>query len=236
MKISQRIALLVAISLAGISTALAVDVTGKWTSEFESQVGHLKYVFTLKQDGGVITGKAHRESEMSKVDDDLKDGKIDGDNISFGETFHVQDGSAITIQYTGKVASDEMTLSRKAGDFGAKDIVAKREKADSTVSIAGKWRAEFDTQIGPQKYLFTLTADGDTVKGKANAEIGEQKFETELAEGKISGSEVTFVENMDFAGQTVHIGYKGVINGDQIKFTRKVGDIATEEFTANREK
>jgi len=234
MKSAKKLALSAALVVLSFSTAFAADITGKWTSEFESPVGHLKYVFQLKGEGGKITGSAHRESSQAQSDADLKDGKIDGDNVSFAETLHIQDQD-VTIEYTGKIAGDEINLTRKVGDFGTMDIVAKRDKPGAP-SIAGKWRAEFDTQIGKQKYLFTLQSEGNAVTGKAHAEIGDQKIETALADGKFNGSNVTFVENMDFGGQTVHIDYKGVLAGDQIKFTRKVGDIATEEFTANREK
>jgi hypothetical protein len=234
MKNAKKIGLLAAVALASFTSALAADITGKWTSEFESQVGHLKYVFQLKADGDKITGKAHRESSEAKSDQDVQNGKIDGDNISFSETLHVQEQD-ITIEYSGKIEGDELKLTRKVGDFGSMNIVAKRAKPD-VAAVSGKWRAEFDTQIGKQKYLFTLQADGNTVSGKANAEIGDQKIETPLSEGKINGSEVTFVENMEFNGAPIRIDYKGSLDGDQIKFHRKVGDIATEDFTANRQK
>jgi hypothetical protein len=234
MKHAQKIGLFAVVILTSFFSVSAADITGKWTSEFESQVGHLKYVFNLKADGGKITGQAHRESSEAKSDEDIQNGKIDGDNVSFTETLHVQ-GQDIPIDYSGKINGDELKLTRKVGDFGSIEIVAKREKAQ-TAAVSGKWTAEFDTQIGKQKYLFTLKADGAAISGKANAEIGDQKIETPLSEGKINGSEVTFVENMDFNGTPIRIDYKGSLNGDQIKFHRKVGDIATEDFTANREK
>ena len=37
--------------------------------------------------------------------------------------------------------------------------------------VTGAWMAEFETQIGVQKYTFTLKQDGDTLTGKANSEI-----------------------------------------------------------------
>jgi hypothetical protein len=234
MKHSRKIALLAAFALAALPNAFAVDVTGKWTSEFESQVGHLKYIFQLKGDGDKFTGTSHRESAQSKHDQEINDGKIDGDKISFSETLHIQDQD-FKIEYQGTIDGDEMKLTRKVGDFGSIDIVAKRASVEAP-SATGKWRAEFDTQIGKQKYLFTLKADGTNVTGKANAEIGDQKIETPLSDGKINAADISFVENMDFSGQPIRIEYKGALDGDQIKFTRKVGDIATEEFTASREK
>jgi len=36
------------------------------------------------------------------------------------------------------------------------------------VEIGGQWRAEFDTQIGLQKYVFTFQTDGSKVTKKAS--------------------------------------------------------------------
>jgi hypothetical protein len=96
----------------------------------------------------------------------------------------------------------------------------------------GKWTAEFDTQIGPQKYTYEFHVDGKTVTGKA----ANQNGETAITEGKIDGDNITFVENLNFNGTDIKITYTGKIAGDEIKFTRKVGDFATEELTAKRVK
>ncbi len=36
--------------------------------------------------------------------------------------------------------------------------------------IDGKWKSEFDSQIGQQKYLFDLKSDGEKLTGKAISE------------------------------------------------------------------
>ena len=59
--------------------------------------------------------------------------------------------------------------------------------------ISGTWKAEFDTQIGVQKYTFTLKQDGATLTGKAVSEINGEKRETELKQGKFEG-ETDFVD------------------------------------------
>ena len=100
--------------------------------------------------------------------------------------------------------------------------------------ISGQWRAEFDTQIGLQKYLYSFKADGAKVTGKANVEVGDQKREVELREGKIAGDSLTFVEMFKFQDNEIRIEYKGKFAENEIKFTRQVGEFATEEFTAKR--
>ncbi|MEW6236657.1 MAG: alpha/beta hydrolase-fold protein [Candidatus Omnitrophota bacterium] len=101
--------------------------------------------------------------------------------------------------------------------------------------ISGVWKAEFDTQIGLQKYVFTFTQDGGKIIGKANSIIGDEKRETELQDIKMDGDAITFFETYSFQGNDLRIDYKGTLAGDEIKFTRQVGEFATEELTAKRE-
>lgn len=101
-------------------------------------------------------------------------------------------------------------------------------------NVAGEWKAEFDTQIGVQKYTYTLRQEGDKITGKANSDIAGEKREVELKECKLEGDTITFVEIFDFQGNQVRIEYKGQVAGDEIKFTRNVGEFATEELVAKR--
>jgi hypothetical protein len=98
--------------------------------------------------------------------------------------------------------------------------------------IDGQWTATFDTQIGEQHYTYTFKADGEKLTGLAKNDHGT----TEITEGTIKGDAVSFVEKLEFNGNPLVITYTGKISGDEIKFTRKVGDFATEEITAKRAK
>ena len=102
--------------------------------------------------------------------------------------------------------------------------------------VTGKWTAEFDTQIGVQKYTYELKADGAKLTGKATGKRADSESTVEIQEGKLDGDEISFVENLKFGDQDIRIEYKGKVSGDEIKFTRKVGDFATEEFVAKRAK
>ena len=106
--------------------------------------------------------------------------------------------------------------------------------ATCAVDVTGKWKTEFETQIGVQKYTFTLKQDGEKVTGKANSDIGGEKREVELKDGKLKGDELTFFETFEFQGNEIRIDYTGKVTGDEIKFTRKVGDFATETLVAKR--
>ena len=102
--------------------------------------------------------------------------------------------------------------------------------------VTGKWKAEFDTQVGVQKYTFDLKADGEKLAGKASFERMGEKGDVDLQDGKVSGDDISFVEPLEFQGNKVAITYTGKVAADEIKFTRKVGDFATEEFVAKRVK
>ena len=103
--------------------------------------------------------------------------------------------------------------------------------------VTGTWKSEFDSQIGQQKYTYTLKQDGTNLTGKASAEIQDQKRETDLKEGKVNGDDISFVEMVNFQDNEVRITYTGKIstNGNEIKFSRAVGDFATENTVAKRE-
>jgi len=103
--------------------------------------------------------------------------------------------------------------------------------------VTGKWTAEFSTPVGgAQKYTFEFKVDGEKLTGKAHFERLGEKGDADLLEGKISGDEISFIENLDAGGNTLRITYKGKIEGDEIKFARQVGDFSTVEFTAKRVK
>jgi enterochelin esterase-like enzyme len=101
--------------------------------------------------------------------------------------------------------------------------------------LTGVWKAEFDTQRGLQKYTFTLKQDGASITGKASVERDGEKRAAELKEGKVESDTVTFVEPLKIQDNELRITYMGKISGNEIKFTRKVGDFGSSEATAKRE-
>ena len=102
-------------------------------------------------------------------------------------------------------------------------------------NVSGVWKAEFDSQVGRQKYTYTLKQDGIKLTGKANSEVADRKRESELKEGKVDGDKVSFVEMLDFQGNEIQITYTGTISGKEMKLTRAVGDFAKEDIVAKRE-
>jgi enterochelin esterase-like enzyme len=105
-------------------SALAADVTGTWKAEFETQRGLQKYTFTLKQDGTKLSGKASVDIDGEKRDSDLKEGKIEGDTVTFVEPLNIQ-GNDVNVTFTGKISDSGIKFTRQVGDFGSSEGTAK---------------------------------------------------------------------------------------------------------------
>src|SRR6185503_8064012 len=118
---------LLALAIASLS-ALAADVAGTWKAEFNTQRGLQKYTFTLKQEGTRVTGKASVERDGENREAELKEGKVEGDRVSFVEPLKIQDND-IRIVYTGAISGNEIKFTRTVGDFGSSEATAKREGA-----------------------------------------------------------------------------------------------------------
>jgi hypothetical protein len=98
--------------------------------------------------------------------------------------------------------------------------------------VAGRWTAAIDTQVGVQNYTYDFKVDGDKLTGTAKSQFSESP----ITEGSVKGDVISFVETLTYQDMTLRVVYTGTISGDEIKFNRKVGDIASEDFVAKRAK
>jgi hypothetical protein len=114
--------------LASFLPAVAADLVGKWTTQFDTQIGLQKYIFEFKRDGTQISGQATFDHSFGKGTVQLKDIKADGDKVSFNEPFTME-GNAITIAYHGTITGDELKLTRNVGDIATEQLTAKRVPA-----------------------------------------------------------------------------------------------------------
>ena len=111
---------------------------GKWKAEFATGIGKQRYTFEFKFENGKLAGKAIGERQMGTNEVKLVDFKTDNDEISFVEPLRLQDAHSavaktneVRIEYTGKLAGDEIKLHRKVPGIGESDIVAKRVKKNA---------------------------------------------------------------------------------------------------------
>ena len=108
------------------AAAFAADATGKWKATFEvpNNGPVLNLVFDLKAADAALTGSV---SGMLDHALEIKDGKVQGDSVSFWITSEYQ-GSPIKLMYTGKVTDDQIQFTMGTEDGGwSTQIVAKKD-------------------------------------------------------------------------------------------------------------
>ena len=103
-------------------------------------------------------------------------------------------------------------------------------------TVAGKWKGEFDSQIGLQKYTYEFKVQGTNLTGRAIGIRDNGTNNVAITEGRINKDEISFVEPLKFDDNDIRIEYTGKISGDEIKLHRKVGDFAEEDLVAKRVK
>ena len=99
---------------------------------------------------------------------------------------------------------------------------------------SGRWTATFATEVGEQQYTYEFVVKGTTLTGTAK---GNLTGESPIAEGKIDGDTITFVENASFMEMPLRFVYSGTMkSADEIEFTRTLMDFAPEKLVAKRAK
>lgn len=93
------------------ASAFAADVDGKWTGSMSTPMGDIPVAFTFKADGPMLTGSTTGPDGMEIA---IKDGKVDGANISFNVTFDFG-GMPFTLAYKGVVSEGSIKFSGDAG-------------------------------------------------------------------------------------------------------------------------
>ncbi len=114
-------ALIVLIALFAMPLS-AADVTGTWTTTAKSGSGTIKRTFVFKQDGTKLTGKTSSDRWGTSA---IKDGKIEGDTLSFTITVDIEFG-AVNVSFTGEVQGKVIKMT--AGVEGKTvEFIANRE-------------------------------------------------------------------------------------------------------------
>ena len=92
--------------MAGL--ALGADIDGKWSGQYNSGMGDpMTLVYTFKADGNTLTGTSLGGPDTEVP---IKEGKIDGNNISFVVTVDFG-GQEMKFNYKGVLKGDEIELS-----------------------------------------------------------------------------------------------------------------------------
>ena len=82
--------------------------------------------------------------------------------------------------------------------------------------IAGKWIAEQEGPQGTQQTTFDFKVSGTDLSGTIT---GGRGGNSEISEGKIEGDNISFAVVRTMGENEMKTLYKGVVSGDEIKFT-----------------
>jgi len=106
--INLRNCLLVLGLILVATMAFAAPIDGKWAGEIAGMDGApMKLNYTFKADGATLTGSTQGPEGKEIA---IKDGKIDGNNLSFSVSFDMG-GQEMKMEYKGVLAGDDLTLS-----------------------------------------------------------------------------------------------------------------------------
>ena len=90
------------------SFAFAAPIDGKWVGEIPGMDGApMKLNYTFKADGATLTGSTTGPEGKEIA---IKDGKIDGNNVSFSVTFDMG-GQEMKMEYKGVLSGDTLKLT-----------------------------------------------------------------------------------------------------------------------------
>jgi hypothetical protein len=103
----MRFVTMAAVLLMMTVCAFAADVDGKWNGIISTPNGDFPQAFTFKADGASLTGAM---AGPDGKDIAIKDGKVDGANISFNVTIDFG-GMAILLNYKGVVDKEQIKFT-----------------------------------------------------------------------------------------------------------------------------
>jgi opacity protein-like surface antigen len=98
------------------SLAIAADIDGKWTGQYNSGMGDpMTLAYTFKANGNTLTGTTLGGPDGQEIP--IKDGKIDGNKISFVVSVNFN-GTDMKFRYKGVLSGDEIKLTFDTGTGG----------------------------------------------------------------------------------------------------------------------
>jgi hypothetical protein len=97
-------------------------------------------------------------------------------------------------------------------------------------NVTGTWKGSYPGRDGQtREATIVLKADGEKLTGTVAGGRGE----SEIKDGTIKGSDVTFSVVRNFGGNDVTVKYKGKLAGDTIQFKVEAGE-RSYDMTAKR--
>jgi hypothetical protein len=119
---TRRLLLALAFCALVLVPVRAADVDGKWTGSLDTPMGAIPMEFNFKADGATLSGS---QSGPDGGQIPIKNGKIDGNKISFNVSIDVG-GMSLDFAYTGTVSPDTLQMS---SDFMGMPFMFSLKKA-----------------------------------------------------------------------------------------------------------
>jgi hypothetical protein len=109
-------------------------------------------------------------------------------------------------------------------------VGAQEDKQKSTTAnVAGAWALQVETGAGSGSPSATFKQDGEKLSGKYVGTFGEAELT-----GTIKGRDITWSVDANFEGNSFKIVYVGTVDGDSMKGSVTLGDLAEGTFTGKR--
>ena len=98
------------LTLLAFSASAQQGAAGRWNGSVESEFGPFNFVFEFLVDAaGALTGSMRSEFFTAPI----KEGTVDGNDVSFKLTIEGGPDGPMTINYRGTVKGDELALTSK---------------------------------------------------------------------------------------------------------------------------
>ena len=110
-------------SASGASGATAVDISGTWAYEVNTEMGTRTATVTLKREGETLTGRY-----KSQLGEAPLTGTITDADFTFQVTLPIE-GNPMTLTYKGTVDRDVVKGEVTVGDLGSATFTGKRQEA-----------------------------------------------------------------------------------------------------------
>lgn len=98
--------------------------------------------------------------------------------------------------------------------------------------LTGIWEAQFDTELGRQKYTFHFEVMDGKLTAKAAVDSKGVVRDVDFKSAKLEGNTLSFVELRQIDDRVIPIGFIGQIGENTIKFSRRVGGLGGQESEA----
>ena len=108
-------------------------------------------------------------------------------------------------------------------------VVFVSSLAVAQVDVAGNWRVEFVVPTGEMAVNMTINQKGSTLSGHVINEDGQFPLQGRIVENQIT-AEWTVPEQ----GEQMKITMKGIVNGEEITGTARLGNVGEGSLSAHR--